>query len=149
MSHARRTHAGLGQPVVEPRGGPVAEVGADRLVNRREHLEQDEHGADEGERTGEAVAVLHGADEHAHRDGEHRRQHAAQDEHDPPGDGEQAVAPSAERRRTSIRCARADATTPIVPLLDLALARSPRGPGPPSGSYFLLPTFPAQLSSGN
>ena len=64
----------------------------DRLVDRREHLEQDEHDADEGERAGEAVAALHGADEHAHRDGEHRGQHAAQHEHDPPGDGEERSA---------------------------------------------------------
>ena len=58
MSHARRPDARLGQPVVEPRGGAVAEIGAHGLVNRREHLEQDEHRADEGERTGEAGAVL-------------------------------------------------------------------------------------------
>ena len=92
MAHARRAHARLGQPVVEPRRGAVAEVGADRLVDRREHLEQDEHDADERERAGEAVAALHRADEHAHRDREHRRQHAAQDEHDPPGDGERRSA---------------------------------------------------------
>ena len=47
VAHAGRAHAGVGQPVVEPGGGAVAEVGADRLVDRREHLEQDEDDADE------------------------------------------------------------------------------------------------------
>ena len=47
VAHARRTHARLGQPVVEPRRGAIAEVGADRLMDRREDLEQDEHDADE------------------------------------------------------------------------------------------------------
>ena len=35
VAHARRAHARLGQPVVEPRRGAVAEVGADRLMDRR------------------------------------------------------------------------------------------------------------------
>ena len=34
VPHARRAHAGLGEPVVEPGRGAVAEVGADRLVDR-------------------------------------------------------------------------------------------------------------------
>ena len=42
VPHARRAHAGLGEPVVEPRGSAVAEVGADRLMNRAEHLKQHE-----------------------------------------------------------------------------------------------------------
>ena len=50
MPHPRRADARFGQPVVEPGGGAVAEVGADRLVDRREDLEQDEDDADEGER---------------------------------------------------------------------------------------------------
>ena len=45
------------KPVVEVRRGPAAEVGADREVQRREHLEQDEHDADRGERRGERVAA--------------------------------------------------------------------------------------------
>ena len=90
-SHARRTHARLGQAVVEPRGGAVAEVGADRLMDRRQHLEQDEDRADQRERTGEPVAALHRADERAHRDGEDGGQHAAQHEHAPPGQRPAAV----------------------------------------------------------
>ena len=93
VAHARRAHARLGQPVVQPGGGAVAEVGADRLMNRRQDLEQDEHGAGEGERAAQAVAASHGADEHAHRDREDRRQHAAQDEHDPPRDRQGAIGP--------------------------------------------------------
>ena len=45
----RRGH----QPVVEIRRGAAAEVGADREVQRREHLEEHEHDADRGERSGE------------------------------------------------------------------------------------------------
>ena len=91
MAHARRPHAGLGQPVVQPRRGAIAEVGAERLVDRRQDLQQDEDDAGEGERAGQAVAALHRADEHARRDREDRRQHAAQDEHDPPAGGQQRV----------------------------------------------------------
>ncbi len=40
VSHARRTHTGLGKPVVEPCRSAIAEVGAERLMNRTEHLEQ-------------------------------------------------------------------------------------------------------------
>ena len=64
VAHARRTDARLGQPVVEPGRRAVAEVGAHRLVDRREHLQQDEHHADEGERTGQAAAFLHDRDSH-------------------------------------------------------------------------------------
>ena len=91
VADARLTHAGVGQPVVEPGGSSVAEIGAHRLVNGREHLEQDEHGADEGERAGERVAVLHRADEHTHCDGEHGRQRAAQYENGPPDESEKAI----------------------------------------------------------
>ena len=44
------------EPVVEIRRGPAAEVGADREVQRREHLEEHEHDADRGERPGERAA---------------------------------------------------------------------------------------------
>ncbi len=59
---------------VEPCGGAVTEVGADRLMNRAEHLKQHEDRAGKCEGTGERIAALHGAYEHAHRDGERRRQ---------------------------------------------------------------------------
>ena len=91
VPHARRADARLGQPVVEPGGGAIAEVGAERLVDRRQHLQQDEDDADKGEGPGRGVAALHGADEHAHRDAERRRQHAARDEHDPPRDREPSI----------------------------------------------------------
>ena len=84
MGHAWRADAGQGEPVVEPCGGPISEVGAHRLMNRREHLEQNEGGADQGERAGEAVAALHGANEAPHRNREHGGQHAPQEKHDPP-----------------------------------------------------------------
>ena len=41
--------------------------------------------------TARLVAALHRADQRAHRDREHRRQHAAQQQHDPPGDRQPAV----------------------------------------------------------
>jgi hypothetical protein len=86
VAHARRAHACVGQSVVEPGRGAIAEIGADGLVHRRHDLEQYEHDADEAQRPGEAIAALDGADEHAHRDAEHGRQHAAQQEQRPPGD---------------------------------------------------------------
>ncbi len=91
VAHAPRPHARLGEPVVEPCRGAVAEVGADRGVDRRKHLEQHEHGAGEGQRRREVVAALDRADEQPHRDREDRRQHAAQGEHDPPRDRERAI----------------------------------------------------------
>ena len=91
VPHARRAHAGLGEPVVEPCGSAVAEVGADRLMNRAEHLKQHEDRAGKRERTGERIAALHGADEHAHRDRERRRQNPSQQEGRPPSGGEARV----------------------------------------------------------
>ena len=85
MPDARRAHAGLGEPVVEPGGGAVAEVGADRLVNGAQHLQQHKDRAGKGQRSGERMAVLHRADQHAHGNGEGRRQDAAQQQHRPPG----------------------------------------------------------------
>ena len=55
MSHAGRPHARLRQPIVQPRGRPIAEVGAERLVDRRQRLQQHEHHADERQRPGEAA----------------------------------------------------------------------------------------------
>ena len=46
VPHARRTHACGGQLVVEPGRGPAAEIGPNRLMQRRQDLEQNEHGAD-------------------------------------------------------------------------------------------------------
>ena len=47
---ARNCHAGAGQLVVEPGRGPVAEVRAQRGVERAEHLQQDEQDAHDGQR---------------------------------------------------------------------------------------------------
>ena len=88
MPHAWRAHAGLGEPVVEPCGSAVAEVGADRLMNRAEHLKQHEDRAGKGERTGERSAAFDGADQHAHRDRERRRQDPSKREDRPPRGGE-------------------------------------------------------------
>ena len=86
MTDARRPDARLGQSIVEPAGGEIAEVVAERLVNRREHLEQDEDRARDRKRVGEAPAALDRADEHAHGDRENRRQRAPQEQHCPPRD---------------------------------------------------------------
>ena len=83
--------ARLGEAIVEPRRGAIAEVGADDLMDRRQDLEQHEGGADERERLGQARALLHRADQPAHGDREERRQRAAGDEDEPPDDRQPRV----------------------------------------------------------
>ena len=106
VPHARRAHAGLGEPVVEPGGRAVAEVGADRLMNRAEHLKQHEDRAGKRERTGQR------------RRRAARRRPARPSRSRTPPAGSLAAGgpstrrrrgqgpPSAGRRRTSIPCAR-------------------------------------------
>ncbi len=91
MPDSWRAHAGLGQAVIEPCGGAVAEVGAHRLVNWVQHLEQHKNRAGKSQRPGERMALLHGADEHAHGNGKRRRQHPAQQQDGPPRRGETRV----------------------------------------------------------
>ena len=91
VGHARRADASFSEPVVEPRGGTVAEVGADRLVDWVEHLEQKENGANQRERAGQTACALDRGNEDAHGNGEHRGQQAPQDERDPPRHGEAGV----------------------------------------------------------
>ena len=91
VTHARRAHARVGQPVVEPGGGAIAEVRADRLVDRSQHLEQHENDAAERDRAREAVTPLHRADERAHGDRKRRGQRTSQHEDDPPDNREGAV----------------------------------------------------------
>ena len=93
VQHARRSHAGFGKPVVEPRGGAIAEVGAHCLMNGAEHLKHYEDGAGERQRPGKRIAMLHGADEDAHRDGEGGGQDASEQERDPPGESETGARP--------------------------------------------------------
>ena len=106
VTHPRRADARLGQSIVEPRRGAVAEVGSQGLVNRRQDLQQDEHDTDQGERAAKTVALLHGADECSHRDRESRRQHASQHEDDPQRDANVASA-FGSVERTSTRYVRA------------------------------------------
>jgi len=91
VPHARRTHTGFGEPVVEPRGRAIAEIRAYRLMNRAEHLKQHEDRAGKRKRAGERIAALHGADEHAHRNRERRRQGPSQQEGYPPSGGEAKI----------------------------------------------------------
>jgi len=91
VTHAWWPHAGLGKPIIKPCGGSVAQVSADCLVDRGEHLKEDEDDSHEGERAREALAALHRADEQTHRDREDRGQHAAKDENRPPNPGERAI----------------------------------------------------------
>ena len=93
MAHALRFHARVGELVVEPCRGAVAEVGAECRVDRVEDLEQYEDEPDSGERRGQRVAVLNRADEHAHRYRERGGQNPAQHEHSPPRDGQGRVGP--------------------------------------------------------
>ncbi len=69
MSDAWGAHAGLGQAVIEPRGGAIAEVGAHRLVDRVQHLQQHKNRAGKGQRPGQSMSLLYGADQHAHGNG--------------------------------------------------------------------------------
>ncbi len=78
MADAGQGDARVGQLVVEPGRGPVAEVRAHRRVQRAEHLQQDEQHADERERSAEAGVALHGRHQDTGRDGEAGRQQAAQ-----------------------------------------------------------------------
>ena len=91
MPHARREGGRVRQPVVQPRGEAIAEVGAERLVDRSQALQQDEDRAGKGEGPGQRRPALHGADEHAHRDAERGRQHPARDQHGPPSDREPSI----------------------------------------------------------
>jgi hypothetical protein len=71
-----------------------------------EDLQQHEQRAGDGQRAAEGITALDGADQPAHGDAEHRRQDAAEDETDPPGESPAPAPPSAGRRRTSTPCAR-------------------------------------------
>jgi hypothetical protein len=53
VTHTRGAHAGLGEPIVEPRSRAVAEIGADSLMNRAEHLKQHEETNTSGPARGE------------------------------------------------------------------------------------------------
>ena len=88
----RRPDAGGGELVVEPGRRPAAEIGADRLMNRRQHLQHYEDDADERQRSRQITAAeLDPADQPAHGDREHCRQQPAHDENDPPGDRQALV----------------------------------------------------------
>jgi hypothetical protein len=86
-----RAHARDGELVVQPRRRPIAEVGADRLVEGREDLQQHEYQPGDCQRHRQAAALLHGANEQPHRHGERRREHAAQDQHRPPCRSERPI----------------------------------------------------------
>ncbi len=73
VPYARRANASLREPVIQPRRSAVAEIGADRCVNWREHLKQHEHQPNKRKRASETGSVLDCIDQHAHRDRERRR----------------------------------------------------------------------------
>jgi hypothetical protein len=91
VAHSGRANTGVGQFVVQPGGGAAAQVGADSLVERRKHLEQHEHHPDQSQGRGQRLATPDRAHEHAHGDGEHRRERAAQQEHGPPRDRQRGI----------------------------------------------------------
>ena len=84
MRDSEGFYAGLGQPVVEPGGSAIAEVGADRVVNRVEHLAEHERETHDREGQDEIVGALHRAHQPTHGDGEQGRQHPSQHEDQPP-----------------------------------------------------------------
>ena len=91
VADASGPDARLGQLIVEPGRGALAEAGADRLVERREHLEQHEDDGGERQGDGEIGATLDRADQHAHGDAERGRQHAPQHQHRPPDGGQRGI----------------------------------------------------------
>jgi len=84
MADPGRVNARVGEPIVEPGRRAIAEVGARRLVDWREHLQQEEDGADRRQRRGQARPVLHRCHQCTHRDRKHGRQHAAERQDHPP-----------------------------------------------------------------
>ena len=87
MTHAGRANAGFGEPVVEPSCRAVAQIGAQRLMNRAEYLKEDENCTDKGERTTEGIAVLYCTDQNTHGNGESRRQRASKQQGKKPREG--------------------------------------------------------------
>src|SRR5207244_434048 len=84
MAHAGRSNTGDSELVVEPSGGPAAKVGSDRLVNRREHLQQHKHCSNQAQWRGQVATALDGSDQPAHGNGEKRWQQPAKNEDRPP-----------------------------------------------------------------
>ena len=76
--------ARAGQLVVEPGGGAVADVRAERGMQRAQDLQQDEQHADDAERNGQRLMMLDGVDDEAGRDREPGRKQAAQGQQGPP-----------------------------------------------------------------
>jgi hypothetical protein len=107
MAQAGRVDAGLGELVVQPGRGAVTEVGADRGVDRPQHLEQDEGDADRGQWPGQRPSGLDGAHEHAHDHRERSGQQAPDHEQAPPQHRQRPVGP-AERDRESYLLALAE-----------------------------------------
>lgn len=91
MSHSRRTHAGIRQAVVEPGRRAVTEISTHRLLNRREHLQQNKEDAHKDEAGEQRITMFDRRYEDAHRDGKDGRQHAPQHNDQPPHDRERAV----------------------------------------------------------
>ena len=77
MTQPGRAYASLRKSVIEPCGCAVSQIGAHRLMDWVNNLEEDENCADQRKRTREKGAVLHCADKHPHRYGESRRQHTS------------------------------------------------------------------------
>jgi hypothetical protein len=76
---------GRHQPVVQVGGHPLAEVGAQQLVQRVQHHRQREHRAGERERPDERAVRLDRRHQPPERDGDDRRHDAAQHDQHPPG----------------------------------------------------------------
>ena len=91
MSHPRGAYAGDRQLIIEPCGGAAAEIRTDSMMQRGQRLEQYENRAHGQQRHRERGAALHGADQHAHRDGKQCRKQSAKAERRPPGDREPAI----------------------------------------------------------
>ena len=80
-----------GQAIVQPGGGPAAQVGADHVVKRRQYLKRDEDHPHQNQRPDQAFPALDRPHKHADDDGERGRQDPPKHQHHPPGRGQGTV----------------------------------------------------------
>jgi hypothetical protein len=93
VTDAWRADAAADQRLVQPGRDLVAEVLADDVLDRPDHLHRHEEHADDGEWRGQRPSRLHGADGRAHGNGKCRRQRAAEDQERPPDQCEHGICP--------------------------------------------------------
>jgi hypothetical protein len=127
----RRPDAGLRERIVQVRRHAAAEVGADRLMHRRQHLQQDERRTHQAQRRGQRGPVLHRADQPPHRDREDRGQRAPRQQERPPDRGQPPIGPWQHGEELPLRALTQSAhhLLTMTPPTDRSLERLPDGYG--------------------